>query len=96
MPARAVVLVPGGIALGRDDEAVAEIAEGEGLVVLRLDIDERGVLTRLEVLEDPGFGFSAAAAEAARKSRFSPARVNGRPAACRALLPVPFERRHGR
>ncbi len=76
--------------------ALARRLGREGLVVLRLDIDERGVLTRLEVLEDPGFGFSAAAAEAARKSRFSPARVNGRPAACRALLPVRFELRHGR
>lgn len=76
--------------------ALARRLGREGRVVLRLDIDEHGVLTRLEVLEDPGFGFSAAAAEAARKSRFAPARVNGRPAACRALLPVRFELRRGR
>lgn len=62
----------------------------EGKVVLRLTIDEYGTLKGVEVLEDPGYGFSAAAAEAARKSRFAPARVNGRPIAVKALLPVRF------
>lgn len=76
--------------------ALARRLGREGLVVLRLNIDEHGILKDLEVLEDPGFGFSAAAEEAARKSRFAPARVNGRPAACRALLPVRFELRDGR
>jgi len=68
----------------------------EGLVVLRLTIDEQGYLTSLEVIEDPGYGFSEAAVEAARKSRYAPARVNGSPSPCRALLPVRFELKDGR
>jgi protein TonB len=75
--------------------ALARRLGREGLVVLRLTIDEHGILTHLEIVEDPGYGFSAAAAEAARKSRFAPARVNGRPTACRALLPVRFELKGG-
>ena len=75
--------------------ALARRLGKEGLVVLRLTIDEHGTLTSLEVLEDPGCGFTAAAVEAARMSRFLPARVNGRPTACRALLPIRFELREG-
>jgi protein TonB len=62
----------------------------EGKVLLRLTIDERGTLAKVEVLEDPGYGFAAAAAEAAGKSRYAPAFLNGRPVAVRALLPVRF------
>jgi protein TonB len=62
----------------------------EGSVLLRLTIDERGSLTHVEVLRGAGSGFDEEAVRAARESRFSPARMNGRAVACRAQLPVRF------
>lgn len=61
-----------------------------GTVLLRLSISETGQLTKVEVLEDPGSGFSEAAVEAVRASSFTPARHNGRPVAVKAILPVRF------
>lgn len=69
---------------------VARRFNKEGRVVLRLTIDASGSLTAVEVLEDPGHGFAAAAVEAVRKSRFLPARHDGRPVTARAILPVRF------
>ena len=62
----------------------------EGTVLLRLSISERGELTQVEVLDDPGHGFSEAAIEAVRNSSFTPAHHNGRPTAVRAILPIRF------
>ncbi len=62
----------------------------EGTVLLRLTIDERGSLTHVEVLRRAGSGFDEEAVRAARESKFSPARMNGRAVACRAQLPVRF------
>ena len=62
----------------------------EGTVLLRLSISERGELTQVEVLDDPGHGFSEAAMEAVRNSSFNPAHHNGRPTAVRATLPIRF------
>lgn len=62
----------------------------EGIVLLRLSISERGELTQVEVLDDPGHGFSEAAVEAVRSSSFNPAHHNGRPTAVRATLPIRF------
>ncbi|SJZ70374.1 outer membrane transport energization protein TonB [Trichlorobacter thiogenes] len=65
----------------------------EGVVVLRLSINETGHLTRLEVLEDPGYGFAEAAQEAVRGSSFTPAHHNGKPVAVLATLPIRFNLR---
>jgi protein TonB len=65
----------------------------EGVVLLRLSISETGQLTRLEVLEDPGYGFAEAAQEAVRGSSFTPAHHNGKPVAVRATLPIRFSLR---
>lgn len=62
----------------------------EGVVLLRLAINESGHLTQVELLEDPGYGFAEAAIEAVRNSSFSPAHHNGRPVAVRAILPIRF------
>ncbi len=62
----------------------------EGTVLLRLTIDDRGRLTHVEVLRGAGSGFDEEAVRAARESKFSPARMNGRAVACRAQLPVRF------
>ncbi len=62
----------------------------EGKVLLRLTIDENGALKNIEVLDDPGYGFAAAAVEALKKSSFLPARMTGKPVASKALLPIRF------
>lgn len=61
-----------------------------GRVVLRLTIDEKGNLTKTEVIEATDQIFVAAVLEAARRSRYSPARRNGIPFATRAIWPVTF------
>ena len=62
----------------------------QGTVLLRLTIDERGKLLGVEVLKDPGCGFAESSVEAVKKSRFSPARRNGRPVPSRVTLPIRF------
>ncbi|MCS7216056.1 MAG: energy transducer TonB [Thermodesulfovibrio sp.] len=62
----------------------------EGKVVLRLTIDEKGELVNIEVLEGASYGFTEAAIEAVKKSKFAPAIKNGKPVASRAILPVRF------
>lgn len=70
--------------------AMARRRGREGVVLLRLTINERGELGNLELLEDPGYGFAAAAMDAVRGSSFNPATHNGRPISVRAVLPVRF------
>lgn len=62
----------------------------QGWVILRLSIDEKGILTNVEVLEDSGFGFADAAVSAVRKSTFLAATHEGRPIPSRARLPIIF------
>jgi protein TonB len=69
---------------------VARRFNREGKVVLRLTIDAGGSLVSVEVLEDPGYGFAAAAVEAVKRSRFLPARHEGRPVTAKAILPIRF------
>jgi periplasmic protein TonB len=69
---------------------VARRFNREGKVVLRLTIDAVGSLLSVEVLQDPGYGFAAAAVDAVKRSRFLPARHEGRPVTAKAILPVRF------
>jgi protein TonB len=62
----------------------------EGKVVLRLTLNEKGELVNIEIIEGAPYGFTESAIEAVKKSRFSPAIKNGKPIACRAILPVRF------
>ncbi len=62
----------------------------EGKVVLRLTIDEKGNLLNVEVLEGAGYGLTEAAVEAVRRSKFLPAKKEGKPVSSRAILPVRF------
>jgi len=62
----------------------------EGTVILRLAIDEHGILGGAEVLQDPGYGFAAAALEAVKKSRFKPAQNRGKPVPAKGILPIRF------
>ncbi len=65
----------------------------EGRVVLKLLIDERGNLTKMEVIERAGFGFTESAVEAVKKSSFLPAIKDGKPVASIAILPIRFNLR---
>jgi protein TonB len=62
----------------------------EGKVLLRLTIDERGNLQKVEVLEGAGFDFEEAAVEAVKRSSFRPASIEGKPVPSIARLPVRF------
>ena len=67
----------------------------EGAVMLRIDIDARGVPTDVQVVERSGDrdrAFDRAAIEAARQWRFQPATRNGEPVAATVQLPVEFRR----
>lgn len=64
-----------------------------GTVTLMLTIDERGTLVDLAVVKGAGYGFNEESIRAVRQSTFISARRNGKPVACRALLPVRFELR---
>ncbi|WP_426754639.1 TonB-dependent siderophore myxochelin receptor MxcH [Myxococcus sp. Y35] len=64
-----------------------ELAAGrEADVVLRLTIDEHGVVTEAEVVRSAGEAFDEAIRTAARDFRFEPARVGGEPVACQIEL----------
>lgn len=76
-----------------DYPATARRRGREGVVLLRLTISETGQLSRVELLQDPGHGFASAALEAIKRSRFTPARENGRPVAVRTTLPIRFQLR---
>jgi len=71
--------------------SLAKRRNREGMVVLRLSINESGQLKHIEVMEDPGHGFAEAAVEAVRSSQFTPARDNGKPVSVRAILPIRFK-----
>lgn len=62
----------------------------EGVVLLRLTIDKNGNLQNVNVEKDGGYGFAQSAIDAVRKSTFLPAKLNGKPIACKCLLPVKF------
>lgn len=63
----------------------------EGKVILRLFIAENGRLISIELIENAGYGFDEAAVEALKASSFLPAKINGHPVACKAILPVKFK-----
>ncbi|MFU8802358.1 MAG: TonB family protein [Bradymonadaceae bacterium] len=62
----------------------------EGRVVLQIQIDAEGKVTRVEVLEGVGYGLDEAAADAARRFVFEPAEINGQPAAVVLSFSVNF------
>jgi protein TonB len=64
--------------------------EIEGVVYLELFIDTAGVIRKIQVLKDPGYGFADAAIEALTGIRCKPAISNGSPVAVRYRYPVRF------
>jgi protein TonB len=72
---------------------VARRAEVEGDVTLEIVVDANGVVSRASVLSDHGYGLDAAALQAVRAYRFSPARRAGRPVRVRMRWSVQFRLR---
>ena len=62
----------------------------EGTVILRLYILGNGTIVRMDVVDDPGFGFTEAAIGAFEGLDARPATKNGRPIAVSMLFPVRF------
>jgi len=62
----------------------------EGVVYLELFIDAEGRIRKINVLKDPGYGFAEAAVNAVTGLTYTPALVNGKPAAVRFRYPVRF------
>jgi len=94
--------IPGGAVTGHTTQPVlvykiepefseeARKARVQGVVVLRVEIDERGKVGRIEVTQPMGLGLDEKAVEAVRQWRFRPAMRNGRPVAAPALIEVSF------
>jgi TonB family protein len=61
----------------------------EGVVMMEVEVDEKGAVADVEILSQVE-GFSAAAVEAARQFRFQPARRDGRPVRAYAVLVFGF------
>jgi vitamin B12 transporter len=70
--------------------AQARDAHEEATVVLRLDIDVDGHVTKSDVRDPVGRGFDEAARAASLRLRFSPARRGGRPVPARILYRYEF------
>jgi len=62
----------------------------EGVVKLKLFIDEKGNLTDIKVVNDPGNGLTEAAIDAIKKSTFSPAMQNSINVSSVAILNINF------
>jgi TonB family protein len=67
----------------------AQRAGLEGLVVLKVEIDEQGRVGHVEVLRSLGHGFDEAAVAAVRQWRFRPATRDGKP--IKVLHVIPFD-----
>lgn len=61
---------------GYSPEATRERIEGQ--VILRVKIDENGVVTEVRVVKGLGYGLDERAVAALKKTRFKPARAEGR------------------
>lgn len=70
--------------------ALAKRLEKQGTVLLRVTIDERGRPVEIEVLKKAGFGLDEEAVKAVKDSTFVPAKRDGKPLMCKALLPIRF------
>lgn len=63
----------------------------EGIVYLELYIDKTGVIKKIKVLKDPGYGFAQAAINALEGIKCQPALQNGVPVAVKFRYPVKFQ-----
>ncbi len=69
---------------------IARKSGKEGQVVLKLTIDVKGEILNIEVLESAGYGFTEAAIDAVKRSKFLPAKKDNKPLVSRVILPIRF------
>jgi len=62
----------------------------EGTVVLHVTIDEAGRPVEIDLVRKAGCGFDEEAIKAVKNSTFAPARKEGKPIMCKAILPIRF------
>lgn len=65
-------------------------AKLQGVVLLRIEIDERGLPRIVAVRQGLGLGLDEKAVEAVKRWRFRPAMRNGRPVPASAMVEVVF------
>ena len=68
----------------------ARKAQLQGTVVLRIEVDERGLARDLRVVRPLGLGLDERAMDAVKQWRFRPAFRNGKPTAATAIVEVNF------
>jgi TonB family protein len=68
---------------------IAKAAHVQGSVLLHVDVDELGAITKVEAIGGPSM-FKEAAMDAERQWRYKPFDVDGKPTAVRFIVSVPF------
>ncbi|MBK7534710.1 MAG: TonB-dependent receptor [Myxococcales bacterium] len=90
-PAPQVTRPPELLQAAAPDYPPAALAAGKQAVVkIKLHLDEVGVVTKVDVLEPVGDGFDEAAVAAAMQYVFSPAEIDGKPAAIAVETAINF------
>lgn len=69
----------------------AQEAEIEGVVRVRVTVDENGNVIAAQVLNGLGYGLDEVALDAAKKAHFEPATKCGRPVIGSIILPIRFQ-----
>jgi periplasmic protein TonB len=69
---------------------LARRLQQQGTVLLRVTVDEHGRPAEVELLQKAGFGLDEEAVKAVKESTFVPAKMDGKPLTCKALLPIRF------
>jgi TonB family protein len=62
----------------------------QGRVLVTISFDEKGSITKTEIVESLGSEFDKAAVEAVLKTKWTPAVAKGQPAACQVNIPIQF------
>jgi TonB family protein len=70
----------------------ASRAEAEATVDVKVEIDDKGEVTNVEVVRWAGFGLDEATVQTVRQLHFTPARLNGAPVPLRFLLRYNFRK----
>jgi TonB family protein len=68
---------------------IAKAAHVQGSVLLHADVDEKGAVTKVEVIGGPPM-LRGAATDAVKQWKYKPFEVDGKPAAVRVVVSVPF------
>ncbi len=89
---RMPVIVGGLEALAKNVKypAQAKAAGVQGVVIIKVYIDEKGNVNRAVIIKGIGYGCDRAALDAIKKVRFVPGQMNGKPVKVQLVIPVSF------